>query len=167
MRRVLNKYAEKCSASSQPTHDAESFNLQGGALRSPLSSKAGHIWLTMIAFVLCSALVLACSSTPPTIPPDLGSSQIIQKAQERTDVNDWEGAKAYYSALLERFPNDPSLTLEAMYELAFIEYKQGHYAKARAGMQQVLQRYQAEDADSLPQTWKILAEKVLAKLPKS
>jgi outer membrane protein assembly factor BamD (BamD/ComL family) len=97
----------------------------------------------------------------------MGSSQIIQKAQERSDVNDWEGAKYYYSALLERFPNDPNLTLEAMYELAFIEYKQGHYAKARAGMQEVLQRYQAEDADSLPQTWKILAEKVLAKLPKA
>ena len=167
MRRVLNKYAEKGSTSSQRTHRAESYNPQDGALPSSFRSKAGGLLFMMIAFVLCSSLVLACSSTPPAIPPDLGSSQIIQRAQERTDVNDWEGAKVYYRALLERFPNDPSLTLEAMYELAFIEYKQGHYAEARAGMQQVLQRYQAEDADSLPQTWKILAEKVLAKLPKS
>lgn len=121
----------------------------------------------LLALLASAALGLSCATKLPPIPAEMGSSELIQKAQEHSDVNDWKGAKYYYNALLERFPNDPALTIEAMYELAFIEYKQGNYEKARAGMQAVLARYAAQDGDSLPQTWKILAEKVLEKLPKT
>jgi len=127
-------------------------------------ASAAAVALALLASV---ALGLSCATKFPPIPADMGSSELIQKAQERSDLNDWKGAKYYYNALLERFPNDPALTIEAMYELAFIEYKQGNYEKARAGMQAVLARYAAQDGDSLPQTWKILAEKVLEKIPKT
>lgn len=115
---------------------------------------------------LAMAIIASCATKLPTISEGMGSAEIIQMAQERSDLNDWKGAQYYYKALLEKFPNDPALTVTAMYELAFIEYKQGHWESARAGMNAVLEKYAASDGASLPQTWKILAEKVLAKLPK-
>lgn len=119
------------------------------------------------ALLIFSMVAASCATKLAPIPEGTSSAEIIQKAQERSDVYDWKGAQYYYQALLEKFPDDPVLTVTAMYELAFIEYKQGHYDKARAGMTAVLERYAAPGGESLPQTWKILAEKVLAKLPEA
>ncbi|MCE5256615.1 MAG: hypothetical protein LLF89_07205 [Spirochaetaceae bacterium] len=131
-------------------------------------SKKTGVARRFLVFVLLLATIMAtsCATKLPPIPAEITSAELVQKAQERSDVYDWKGAQYYYNALLERFPNDPELTVAATYELAFIEYKQGHYEKARAGFQAVLERYSAAGGESLPQTWKILAEKVLAKLPK-
>lgn len=118
------------------------------------------------AIVLLAALLsLSCATKLPPIPADISSAEIIQKAQERSDIYDWKGAQYYYKALLEKFPDDQALVVSAMYELAFIEYKQGHYEAARVGLRAVLDEYATPEGLSLPQTWKILAEKVMAKLP--
>lgn len=118
------------------------------------------------AACIAMAAIASCATKLPPIAEGSGSAEIIQMAQERSDLNDWKGAQFYYKALLEKFPEDPALTVTAMYELAFIEYKQGHWEAARAGMQAVLDKYAAPEGAALPQTWKILAEKMLAKLPK-
>ena len=118
------------------------------------------------AACIAAAAIASCATKLPPLPEGVSSAEIIQMAQERSDLNDWKGAQHYYKALLEKFPNDPALTVTAMYELAFIEYKQGHWEAARAGLKAVLDKYAAPEGASLPQTWKILAEKVLAKLPK-
>lgn len=120
--------------------------------------------MALIALVV-SMLSTSCATKLPPISDEATSAEIIQKAQERSDLYDWKGAQYYYKALLEKFPNDQVLTVTAMYELAFIEYKQGHYEAARAGLTAVLEKYQAVEGASLPQTWKTLAEKVMAKLP--
>lgn len=118
------------------------------------------------AIVLLAALLsLSCATKLPPIPADISSAEIIQKAQERSDIYDWKGAQYYYKALLEKFPDDQALVVSAMYELAFIEYKQGHYEAAKVGLRAVLDKYATPEGISLPQTWKILAEKVMAKLP--
>lgn len=118
------------------------------------------------AVCVAMAAIVSCATKLPPIAEDAGSAEIIQMAQERSDLNDWKGAQFYYKALLEKFPDDPALTVTAMYELAFIEYKQGHWESARAGLKAVLDKYAAPEGETLPQTWKILAEKVMAKLPK-
>ncbi|MCE1195288.1 hypothetical protein LWX53_02175 [bacterium] len=120
----------------------------------------------LVAVCLAAAAIASCATKLPSIPEGASSAEIIQMAQNRSDLNDWKGAQHYYKALLEKFPNDPALTVAAMYELAFIEYKQEHWEAARAGLKAVLDKYAAPEGASLPQTWKILAEKVLAKLPK-
>ncbi len=131
-----------------------------------LTARFAHRAGVFAAAFLAMAAIASCATKLPPIAEGAGSAEIIQMAQERSDLNDWKGAQFYYKALLEKFPDDPALTVTAMYELAFIEYKQGHWESARAGMQAVLDKYAAPEGASLAQTWKILAEKVLAKLPK-
>lgn len=123
-----------------------------------------HRHLIAATVVLVFFAATSCATKLPAIPDDFSASQIIQKAQERSDVYDWEGAQYCYRILLERYADTPELVLEATYEIAFIEYKLGHKDTAKAGMQAVLEMYKGSDAASLPQTWKVLAEKILVKL---
>ena len=120
---------------------------------------------TAIIILFTAFLSISCATKLPPIPEGISSAEIIQKAQERSDLYDWKGAQYYYKALLEKFPDDRNLVVSAMYELAFIEYKQGHYDSARAGLTAVLEKYASPEGVGLPLTWKILAEKVMAKLP--
>lgn len=132
----------------------------------PKDAKRRGAKLAAVAAALFAVfLSVSCATKLPPIPENISSAEIIQKAQERSDLNDWKGAQYYYKALLEKFPDDQALVVTAMYELAFIEYKQGHYEAARAGFTAVLEKYASPEGSSLPQTWKILAEKVMAKLP--
>lgn len=126
---------------------------------------ARNVAAIVFAALFIALLAVSCTTTKLSIPQDLSSRELIQKAQERSDAYDWKGARQYYNALLERFGDDSSLKVTAMYELAFIEYKQGRMDSARAGMQAVLDLYASPEGASLPGTWKILAEKVLANIP--
>ncbi|MDX9826207.1 MAG: hypothetical protein RBT73_00505 [Spirochaetia bacterium] len=119
-----------------------------------------------LKIILALSLVfISCATRLAPVPEDASSAEIIQRAQERSDTYDWKGAQYYYRILQARFPNDLNLQATAMYELAFIEYKQGHNDAAKAGFQNVLALYETPEGASLPQTWKILTEKVMAKLP--
>lgn len=131
------------------------------------AKKLGAMGAIIAAMLFTAFLSFSCATKLPPIPEDISSAEIIQKAQERSDLYDWKGAQYWYKALLEKFPNDQGLVVTAMYELAFIEYKQGHYDAARAGFTAVLEKYAAPEGSTLPQTWKILAQKVMEKLPPS
>ncbi|HEY9054297.1 MAG TPA: hypothetical protein VIO60_05705 [Rectinemataceae bacterium] len=121
--------------------------------------------LLVLGLALAAGLALAsCATKPPVLPEDASAAEIIQKAQERSDLYDWKGAKYCYQLLLERFPQDKNIVITAMYELAFIEYKQGHKERAAEGFKAVIAAYSAGGGESLPATWKILSEKLLAKL---
>lgn len=137
-------------------------NTLSGASRGAKIARAAK---PAVLLFLSAFLALSCATRLAPIPEGMTSAEIIQKAQERSDVYDWKGARYYYSALLEKFPYEPNLVVTAMYELAYIEYKQDHYDAARAGFNAVIEKYSTPEGASLPQTWKILAEKVLAKLP--
>jgi outer membrane protein assembly factor BamD (BamD/ComL family) len=106
----------------------------------------------------------SCASAPPPVPPDASAQKIIQLAQERYDAYDLNGAQYYYQVLLDRYGSDPEYMLNAKYEMAFIEYKKGNKEKAVAGFKEILARYDAPDGQTLSQTWKVLSEKLLAKL---
>lgn len=133
--------------------------------REPIRKSARPARAFAIAAFAVVLVAWSCATGAPVIPEGISSRELIQKAQERSDAYDWKGAKYYYTALQERFGDDPALKVTAMYELAFIDYKQGKTESARAGMRAVLDLYEAPDGASLPGTWKILAEKVLSKLP--
>jgi outer membrane protein assembly factor BamD (BamD/ComL family) len=98
------------------------------------------------------------------VPQDASAQKIIQLAQERYDAYDLVGASYYYRVLLERYGSDPNYMLNAKYELAFIEYKRGHNDKALASFKEIVARYSEPDAASLSPTWKLLSEKMIAKL---
>ena len=113
--------------------------------------------------LLIGALVLlfSCQSVPTEIPEDLTQAELIQYAQESADLENWDAAIAYYSAILERFPQDRAGSATALYEIAFIHFKRGDLEEARDGFEQLLAMYDFEE-HLLPQWPRTLAEKLLA-----
>ena len=85
----------------------------------------------------------------------------MQRAQEASDKYDYETALAYYRALGERFGDDPAYLVGSEYEIAFIAFKQGRVAEAKAGFEAILARYSAKDAAAYPVRYRILAAKLL------
>jgi len=120
--------------------------------------------VTMLILSILIGLNVSCASAPKPVPEDASALKIIQMAQERYDAYDLDGAKYYYQVLLERYGSDPAYRLNAMYEIAFIEYKRGNTKAAIEGFRAVRARYEEPDGAQLPQTWKTLAEKMLSKL---
>jgi outer membrane protein assembly factor BamD (BamD/ComL family) len=106
----------------------------------------------------------ACASGPVVIPADMPPTKLIQRAQEASDSNKYKVSLQYYQALLDRYGDTGEYLCTGEYEIAFIHYKQKRYMDARAGLEQLLGRYNAEDAVLLPPHFKILAEKVLSKI---
>jgi outer membrane protein assembly factor BamD (BamD/ComL family) len=104
----------------------------------------------------------ACNTVPKTIPQDLTAQQLVQKAQEESDANNYKASIVYYQALIDRYGSDLAFLCEGQYELAFIAYKEGRLADSQAGFEKLLALYTGPNADTLPQGYKILGQKILA-----
>jgi outer membrane protein assembly factor BamD (BamD/ComL family) len=97
-------------------------------------------------------------------------AKIIQQAQEATDRNRYNRALQYYQVLLERYPFDTEnrefleFSMAAEYEIAFLHYKQKKYLDAKEEFTAFLIHYNGTDAELLPPQYKILTEKVLARI---
>ncbi|HOX48871.1 MAG TPA: hypothetical protein P5165_03515 [Spirochaetia bacterium] len=126
--------------------------------------KTATILAAALAAALSLALLSSCASAPKEIPEDLTSRELIQRAQEASDGDNFAAAIAYYEAARERYGYDPAVLATAEYEVSFIYYKQGKYAEAEAGFLSLLARYDGPEGESLPNTFKILAEKLLPKV---
>jgi len=113
---------------------------------------------------LVAAVAMGCASVPKSIPEDLSSSELVQRAQEATDAYNYNAAIAYYQAAIDRFGGDPAIMCMGEYEIAFIYYKQGKYTASAELFEKLLARYAAPGGESLPARYQILAEKVLPKV---
>jgi tetratricopeptide (TPR) repeat protein len=113
---------------------------------------------------LCAAaffILAGCSSGPPVIPEDLSVLQFFQRAQEETDVSEWENALFYYETFIDRNPKDLANVSAARYEIAFIRYKQGLYKEALEGFQDLLNFYEETSLPlGFPMWPKVLAYKM-------
>jgi outer membrane protein assembly factor BamD (BamD/ComL family) len=122
-----------------------------------------HAAFFSVLLVLIAAFLFAsCASGPVQIPDDTPPAKIIQRAQEALDTNKYKVAIQYYEALRERYGDSGEYLCTAEYEIAFIHYKQKRYLEARQEFESLLDRYNGVDAEFLPPSFKILAEKVLA-----
>ena len=120
--------------------------------------------LFFTAILLAAGQFVSCASAPVTVPEDLSPMELVQRAQDATDKNQYDTAIQYYQAILDRYPDDMEMVCTAEYEIAFIKYKQHKYEEAKAGFTALLERYRQVDAEYLPAQYKILSEKVLAKM---
>ena len=109
-------------------------------------------------------LVFSCASGPTAIPEDLTPAELIQRAQEESDRNRYEMSLQYYRTVIERFPFDIDNIIAAEYEIAFIHYKQKKYDVAKAEFNGLLERYKTPDEELLPQQFKILSLKIMARI---
>ena len=116
--------------------------------------------------LLCT--VLACRTTPISIPEDMEPKELFQRAQEAVvEKNDYAKALLYYQAFLERYPDDLQRTVEAEYEIAFIYYKLNDTETAISRLEALLVKYESEGSGILPPWPRVLAEKILKKLTES
>jgi len=104
---------------------------------------------------LVAAVAMGCASVPKSIPEDLSSSELVQRAQEATDAYNYDAAIAYYQAAIDRFGGDPAIMCMGEYEIAFIYYKQGKYAQSAELFEKLLARYAAPGGESLPARYQI------------
>lgn len=126
--------------------------------------KARSAFLATIALATLAAALSSCASEPKEIPSDMSAQNLIQRAQEASDIYKYDVAVAYYRALKERYGSDPAYLCAAEYEISFIAYKEKRYDEAKAGFNTLLERYKAAGGESLPASYRILAEKVLAQI---
>ncbi len=111
-------------------------------------------------------LLAACETVPERseIPEDLTTQEYFQQAQEAVDQRHYETALVYYRTYLDRHPDDVENRTAAQYEIAFLHYKMEDYETAERMFEELLDRYEGEEADSLPAWPQILSEKLLEKI---
>ncbi|MBQ1832804.1 MAG: hypothetical protein II114_03410 [Treponema sp.] len=107
--------------------------------------------------------VVSCSSVPDEIPDD--DREIIQLAQNAADAGQTGLAKWYYGQLLEKYPDDPKIYVEANFEIAHIDIKKKKYDEAVPRLNEILHIYDNVAPGYLPGQYKKLAENDLAKVP--
>jgi outer membrane protein assembly factor BamD (BamD/ComL family) len=120
----------------------------------------------LVVGALTVGVLTACASGPIEVPPDLTPAELIQRAQEASDRNQYHRAKQYYEAILTRFPSDSENICAAEYEIAFILYKQKDYEAAKTGFNRLLLRYNSPEAEALPSQYKVLAGRVIENIAK-
>ncbi len=105
-------------------------------------------------------LLLGCRTVPTEISTDLTQAELIQLAQEAARQENWEAARAYYAAMVERFPEDRAAVATARYEIAFIEYRRGNLALAEPLFAEVIAMYDT-DPEALPAWPAVLSRRLL------
>lgn len=123
-----------------------------------MSLKGNLIFLTiLISFA-------SCISAPVVIEEGMTREKYFQKAQEAYDKQRYKDAITYYNSFLEKYADDPTYSIMAEYELAFIDYKTGNMKEAKAGFQKILEKYKLNPLQPYPRWTKILSEKLLAEI---
>ncbi|MCL2557581.1 MAG: outer membrane protein assembly factor BamD [Treponema sp.] len=113
---------------------------------------------------LAALLFSACGTGPARISEDLSPQELVQRAQEATDRGRYRQAMQFYQALLERHSYDPTWLATAQYEIAFINYRQGNLQEARAGLNALLEQYDAPGSQAMPEKFRVLARVVLGSM---
>jgi outer membrane protein assembly factor BamD (BamD/ComL family) len=119
------------------------------------------------ALLFISLSLFSCISVPAPedIPETLTPMEYFQKAQEAVaSRNDYDTAMVYYATFKERFPEDLQGNVEADYEIAFLYYKKHEYTRAKELFNQLIARYETEEAARLKEWPLVLSRKVLARI---
>ena len=117
--------------------------------------------MKVVLMVVFCFWLSACASGRNVIDDNLTPGELVQKAQEESDNNNYEKAARFYNEILERFPDDRAAVCGARYEIAFIYYKQKRYSEAKDEFYALLDLYNDSDGDLLPQKYYILSNIVL------
>lgn len=107
--------------------------------------------------------VVSCSSIPESVPDD--DREIVQLAQDAADGGNYDLAKWYYGQLLEKYPDDSKIYVEASFEIAHLDIKKKKYEAAVPRLNEILYIYENVPVGYLPSQYKKLAENDLKKIP--
>ncbi len=121
-------------------------------------------------FIFFILFLFSCASIPKEekIPLDTEVIDLIQKAQEAFEINNYRGAKKWYEIILKRFGDSTAIRVEAEYEIAHILIKQRKWKEAYNLLKRVIEQYETKGGMKLPPDFYKLAkmdyEKVVNKL---
>ena len=121
-------------------------------------------------FLFLIPFLFSCASIPKEekIPLDTEVIDLIQKAQEAFEINNYRGAKKWYEIILKRFGESTTVRVEAEYEIAHILIKQRKWKEAYSLLKRVIELYETKGGMKLPPEFYKLAkmdyEKVIKKL---
>ena len=83
--------------------------------------------------------------------PDLTPEEFFQKAQEAViDWNRYKLAIRFYEEFMRRYPDMKNKIIEAEYEIAFIKFKQRKFDEAEERFNQILDKYNSDEAIYYP-----------------
>lgn len=120
--------------------------------------------ITYIIFALIFAgCLISCESTK-VVPEDASAAQIIQMGQNAYSSGDYKSSEFYYNTAIDRFGSNPTVYVEAKYELGHIYVKTKNNDKAAAAFNEILDLYNLDTRGQLPGTYKKLAQIGLSKI---
>jgi len=114
--------------------------------------------------LVITLLFSACASI--NISENLSPAELIQRAHEAMDRNNYNVATKYYQTLYDRNQSNTDLIITAEYHIAFIHYKQRKFEKAKEELNGILAYYNTPDQELLPQHFKRLSQIVLESIDK-
>ena len=103
------------------------------------------------------ACLMACQSNGVPIDADLTPIEFFQKAQEASEIGNYELAIDYYRTFRERYPDLTERNLWAAYEIAFLHHKMGEDDVSL----DMLQKLSEKD---LPRGLRTLTEQVISSI---
>jgi outer membrane protein assembly factor BamD (BamD/ComL family) len=120
--------------------------------------KDGKNMKKVLLFMMLIVLLLtSCHSLKKDLEnPDLTPEEFFQKAQEAViDWNRYKLAIQFYEEFMRRYPDMKNKIIEAEYEIAFIKFKQRKFDEAEDRFNQILDKYNTDEAVYYP-SWPAL-----------
>jgi len=120
--------------------------------------KDGKNMKKVLLFMMLVVLLLtSCHSLKKDLEnPDLTPEEFFQKAQEAViDWNRYKLAIQFYEEFMRRYPDMKNKIIEAEYEIAFIKFKQRKLDEAEERFNQILDKYNTDEAVYYP-SWPAL-----------
>ncbi len=111
----------------------------------------------LLFMMLILLLLTSCNSLKKDLEnPDLTPEEFFQKAQEAViDWNRYKLAIQFYEEFMRRYPDMKNKIIEAEYEIAFIKFKQRKLDEAEERFNQILDKYNTDEAVYYP-SWPAL-----------
>ena len=108
-------------------------------------------------------LFFSCHSVV-VIPEDASAKQLIQSGQDEFSSGNYKNALRFYNATLERYGDDPSIFVEAKYEIGHIYMKQKKYDYAENVFTEILSLYANTLPGQLPGAYQKLSQFEIEKI---
>lgn len=115
------------------------------------------------AFLTAGAMLFSCQ-TMPLIPNDMSAQELIQNGQSAFESGNYKASLHYFNAVVERYPEDPAVYIEAKYEIGHLYMKKKQYKAAVPILEEIRDIYPLVPPGTIPAAYEKLATLELAKL---
>jgi len=118
----------------------------------------------LIYLLLTILIISSCTTAGLVINDSLSPAELFQMAQKASNDKKYDTAVKYYEVFINRYSDDTQKLVEAEYEIAFINFKQGNLPRAKELFTALLDRYSAGGTQVLPAWPMILSKKLLKEI---